>query len=96
MLNEESSKRGGKSASLRLDANCGAALIAARSELDDGQDFTLPQASNNSVSNTDFQDIACGQLVPTPNQGEQDFRGLCALDSEIARPTLQCLEANDL
>ena len=96
MLNEESSTRRHKSALLRLDANCGAALIAARSELEADQDFTIPQVTNKSVSNTDFQDIACGQLVPTADGSEKDFSGLCALDEEIALPTLQCLEANDL
>ena len=96
MLNEESLKRRNKSAKLRLDANCGAALIAAASELREGQDLTLPYASNSSESDTDFQDFACGQLVPTSVGSYQDFSDLCARDREIALPTLQCLEANGL
>ena len=93
MLNEWSSMRKGKSAQLRRDAFCGASLIAASSELEAGEDLTLGDASNSSVSNTDFQDFACGKPVPTPSGPVQDFRDLCALDNEIPLPTLQCLEA---
>lgn len=96
MVNEESAQRTHMSSLLRLDANCGAALIAADSELLSGQDFTLQDASNNSVSNTDFQDIAGGEPIPIPGGGLGDFRDLLALDSEIPLPTLPCLEANGL
>ena len=92
MINEWSQKRKNKSALLKRDAFCGVSLIAASSELAAGEDLSLPDASTSSVSNTDFQDIACGKPVPTPSGTYQDFRDLCALDSEIPLPSLQCLE----
>lgn len=96
MLNEQSVLRPGFSTSLREDSICAAALIAANSELAAGVDLGAEGASNSSTSNTDFQDIACGQPVPTSDGEPRDFRDLCALDDEIALPTLDCLRDNDL
>ena|GEM_PF-3154004 len=95
MLNEASTARAGLSAQLKVDANCGAALLATASEIEAGH-AVVGAGNSISSSDSDFREEACGRAVPTSDGVAEDFSALCALDSEVPLPTADYLEANGL